>query len=137
MESYLRKVNKLLTEFEHYMIDHVPWEESADANILAKLVSSRNTQLLGLVAFETFLAPSIDEVKVAMEIKENKMWMTPIKEYLTKGTLLKGRNKAWKLLRKVLRYIVQDGILYQRGFSTPLLRCIDKDKAKEILMNVY
>lgn len=61
----------------------------------------------------------------------------PIKEYLTKGTIPKQRNEGQNLLRKVPRYLMLDGILYRRGFSTLLLRCVHKDEAKKILENVH
>lgn len=72
-----------------------------------------------------------------MDLKEKETWITPIKEYLIQETWPKGLSEAQKLLRKVPRYILQDDILYRRGFSAPLLRYMDKDKAKNVFENVH
>lgn len=50
-----------------------------------------------------------------------------------KGILPEGRKEARKLLRKIPRYAVQDGVLYRRGFSAPLLRCVNKAEPRKFL----
>lgn len=79
----------------------------------------------------TLLAPSIKEVECVIEVEEKVTWMTPIKEYLSKWALLKGTNEAQKLLGKVLRYVMQDEILYQMGFQFPYLDVWKKKKQKK------
>ena len=50
--------------------------------------------------------------------------MTPIMEYLTTGRLLEERKDTRKILYQAPRYVIVDGILYRRGHSLPLLRCV-------------
>lgn len=76
------------------MIDHIPREENVDVDMLAKLPSSEETQLLGLVPVEMLSSPSIKEVEAVMELDENESWMTNIKEYLTKVTFPKRRSES-------------------------------------------
>ena len=64
-------------------------------------------------------------------------WMTPILEYLLNGSLPESSKERQKLMRKASRYIVQDGRLYRRGFSMPLLRCVTKEEAKTIMTEVH
>ena len=63
--------------------------------------------------------------------------MTPIRKYLQDGILPDRRDEAKKILRKVPHYTIQEGILYRRGFSSPLLRCVAGREAKEILTNIH
>ena len=69
--------------------------------------------------------------------QEQESWMTPITEYLLNGSLPKNSKERKKLLRKASRYIVQDGQLYRRGFSMPLLRCVSREESKTILAEVH
>ncbi|XP_062103705.1 large ribosomal subunit protein eL21x/eL21w-like [Humulus lupulus] len=56
-------------------------------------------------------------------------WAEPIKRYLEEGTLLVDKKEAQRLVYKAARYTLIDGVLYKRGFSMPLLRCVEKEEA--------
>ena len=60
-------------------------------------------------------------------------WMTPIVQYLKDGQLPEDKRKARLLRLKAARYILYDGQLYKRGFSTPLLKCVDLTEGNYIL----
>ena len=95
---------------------------------------------MGLVPIEVLSAPSTDEMNVdwIMNVsQEQKSWMTPILEYLLNGSLPENSKERQELMRKASRYVVQDGRLYRRGFSMPLLRCVTKEEAKTILTEVH
>ena len=68
---------------------------------------------------------------------EPDSWMTPIKNYILHGTLPEKPKDRRKLLRKSRLYLVQDGHLYRRGYSTPLLRCVTKEESKAILAELH
>ena len=38
---------------------------------------------------------------------------------------------------KAARYILYDGQLYRRGFSTPLLKCVDLEERNYILREIH
>ena len=63
--------------------------------------------------------------------------MAPYLEYLTNGVLPTDRNKAITLQRQAARYILVDGVMYRRGYSMPLLRCVTPEKAKELMKEVH
>ena len=69
--------------------------------------------------------------------QERESWMTPIKEYLLNGSVPESPKERQRLLRKVPRYLIQDGRLYRRGFSMPLLRFVTKEESKAILAEVH
>ncbi|XP_062100157.1 uncharacterized protein LOC133806037 [Humulus lupulus] len=59
--------------------------------------------------------------------------MTPIAAYLEHRILPNYRNESRKLLRKVARYLILDGIMHRRGFSMPLLRCVNQTESGRLL----
>lgn len=60
--------------------------------------------------------------------------MTPIRRYIEQGDLPKDKNKAEMLLRKAPRFVIQNGVLYnKKGFSTSLLRSVEMNEARKIL----
>ena len=63
--------------------------------------------------------------------------MTPIIQYLRDGLLPKDKIKARLLRLKAAQYILYDGKLYRRGFSTPLLKCVDLEKENYILREIH
>lgn len=95
------KVKELLEKFDHYVIENVPREKNAHANILAKLESSREAQQMEVVPIETLTRPSIEEIDCIMEVEEKPSWITPFKEYLVNGVLPKHRKEAHSSLSYV------------------------------------
>jgi len=107
---------------------------------LAKYSSNNEAQMLGSVPVEVLSTPSIDDMDIdwIMNLsQEQESWMTPIEEYLLNGMIPENPRARQKLLRKVPRYVIQDGRLYRHGFSTPLLRCMSKEESKTILAEVH
>ncbi|XP_060969684.1 uncharacterized protein LOC133036924 [Cannabis sativa] len=41
------------------------------------------------------------------------------------------------MTRKAARYIIVEGVMYRRGFSMPLLRCVTKEEVARILSKVH
>lgn len=55
---------ELLNDIKYYMITHIPREENENADLLAKLASSRDVQLMGLILVEVLPIPSINQMDV-------------------------------------------------------------------------
>ena len=64
-----------------------------------------------------------DEVIVGEEEEPN--WMTPYKNFLTQGILPPNENEARCLKKKANYYIILNEKLFKRGWTTPLLKCLD------------
>ena len=58
-------------------------------------------------------------------------------QYLKDGQLPEDKKQARLLGLKVARYILYDGKLYRRGFSTPLLKCVDLTEGNYILPEIH
>lgn len=59
-------------------------------------------------------------------------WKKEILEYLKHEILLADKSKARKFRMQAARYTLVIGELYRRGFSSPLLKCLDRDQANYI-----
>ena len=70
-------------------------------------------------------------------ITSTDTWMAPIIWYLKNGHLPKDKKQAWLLWLKAARYILYDERLYKRGFSTPLLKCVDLTEGNYILQEIH
>jgi hypothetical protein len=64
-------------------------------------------------------------------------WMTSITKYLEGGTLPIDVVEARKLKVRATRFILQQGVLYKRGFSLLYLRCLDKVEAEYVMEEVH
>ena len=63
--------------------------------------------------------------------------MTPIVQYLQDDQLPEDKNKARLLRLKAAKYILYDGQLYRRGFSTSLLKCVDLEEGNYIIREIH
>jgi len=72
----------------------------------------------------------IDEAEV-----ETDNWMTPVIQYLRDDTCKPEQEKAMK--QQCARYTMINEDLYQRGYSTPLLKCITSKRAEYILAEIH
>ncbi|XP_074347130.1 uncharacterized protein LOC141685956 [Apium graveolens] len=137
-ELYLRCTQRLIGKFKEVRLECVRREKKSNADALVKIGSQQETVLLGSIPFETQEIPSIPEVEV-MQVDEalKEIWMTPILAYILKGALLEDKFKAQRLRYQAARYVVYDEVLYKRGFSQPLLRCVDNEEGNYILRELH
>ena len=63
--------------------------------------------------------------------------MTSIIQYLKDSVLLKDKSKARLLRLKAAWYLLYDEKLYRRGFSTPLLKCVDLKEGNYIFREIH
>ncbi|KAL0416693.1 UNVERIFIED_CONTAM: hypothetical protein Slati_3501200 [Sesamum latifolium] len=64
-------------------------------------------------------------------------WTTPIVRFLMEGILPEDSKEAGKIKLSSARFVLIDGNLYKRGFSSPLLKCLNPDKAEYALREVH
>ena len=58
-------------------------------------------------------------------------------KYLQDGDRPKNKDDAKRLQMKAVYYIIYDGKLYRRSFSSPLLLCVDEEKAHYIMRKIH
>ena len=136
MVAYLQKAKDLLSAFSSFKIQQVPREQNTQADALARLASTKDAELLKVIPVEFLSTPSIKSAEPQLTVScvtFPDTWMTSIIQYLKDGHLPEDKKQARSLRLKATRYILYDGRLYRRGFSTPLLKCIDLAEGNYIL----
>lgn len=63
--------------------------------------------------------------------------LTLIVDYLQHDILSDNHKETRKIRIKAPQYTIVWGFLYQKGFMTPLLRCVDKDGDKKVLHETH
>ena len=58
-------------------------------------------------------------------------------EYLTQGILPANRTPAHQLKNLAVRYFLQNGILFKKGYSGDPLRCLGLKEAREVVREVH
>ena len=139
MAAYLQKAKELLGSFSSYTISQISRSQNAIADALAWLASMKEADQLKIVPVETWDSPSIQTkgpqtVNCAMT---KDSWMTLVIQYLKDGVLQEDKKKARMLRLKAAHYTLYDDHLYKRGFSTPLLKCVDLEKGNYILQEIH
>ena len=94
MASYLAKAKEQLSLFSPASIEVIPQNRNSNADALAKLASTRDTNLLDAVSVEFLAKPSIYPQQGIMELTQEPLWMDPIIAYLKTSEQPKDKTKA-------------------------------------------
>ncbi|CAJ2645078.1 unnamed protein product [Trifolium pratense] len=140
LSEYLVLVKEKITKFNSVEILHVPREHNKRADILSKLASTKRKGGNKSVIQEILPRPSIEKPSKVVDINvigDKDCWMTLVYNFLEHGTLPDDQKQAAIVRRRACSYVILDGKLYRRGFSIPLLKCVDEDTADYILREVH
>ncbi|XP_074337673.1 uncharacterized protein LOC141674871 [Apium graveolens] len=133
-ELYLKCAQRIIARFNEVRLELIPCGQNEGADELAKLGSRRESTLLGTVPLDIQRQPSVPEHEVGSLNNElGPTWMTSILAYIREGSLSDEKNEARRIKYKAARYVIYDEILYRRGFSVPLLKCIHGEECNYIL----
>ena len=138
MILYLKKVRELCKKFLRAQVRHVLRVENSRADALGKLATASREDLDRLVPVEHLPEPSVnvDDEEVSPVMSELS-WMDPIWDYLVDGILPSDPKEASKLRTRLAIFPIHRGILYKRGFSTPILKCVGREDANYVLREVH
>ena len=64
-------------------------------------------------------------------------WRTPFMEYLAQGILPTDRTLTHQLKKLMVRYFLQNGILFKKRYSEDPLRCLGPREAREVVKEVH
>ncbi|GKA77232.1 reverse transcriptase domain-containing protein [Tanacetum coccineum] len=88
MIRYLDKTKSLIQGFDRFTIRQVPRGDNKKADALSKIASTSFAHLSKQVLVEILKYKSISEMEISTVIEEqDPTWMTPIIEFISKGTL--------------------------------------------------
>jgi len=134
--AYLAKVKKRSESFKTFEINHVPRSENRQANALSKLASSSLDGHPKSIRWEILHQPTIATEAIAWVDRSNT-WMDPLVSYLRDGTLPLDLKDANRIEKKSQWFMLYEGVLYEKAFAQPLLRCTTPDEGHKILEEIH
>ncbi|XP_062075329.1 uncharacterized protein LOC133779374 [Humulus lupulus] len=135
--AYLERVRGYIGQLEGYGIEQIPIERNTHVDALAKLASTKDADVLESVSVEYLPRPSIIDSDVLMVSIPKESWVDPIIRFLKDGALPTEKKEARRLVYKAAWYTLVDKILYKRGFSMLLLRCVGEEEAMKVLYEIH
>ncbi|XP_072086991.1 uncharacterized protein [Arachis hypogaea] len=102
----------------------------------ALLAGLRLAQSLNITYLQVYCDSQLIVQQVTWQFQEND-WRTSYKRYLQTGDILEGLKDMKTFKRRAASYTLIGHNLYKRGFSQPLLRCVDKEEADIIMDEVH
>ncbi|XP_058766110.1 uncharacterized protein LOC131639642 [Vicia villosa] len=140
LAEYLALVRERLTRFKSAKVKHIPREHNSQADVLSKLASMRKKGGNKSVIQEILPKPNTESpsvLTIVNAIRDASCWMTPVYNYLTSDLLPADPKEASVIRRRACSYVLVENRLYRRGFSIPLLKCIDEGTAPHILREIH
>ncbi|XP_020220424.1 uncharacterized protein LOC109803315 [Cajanus cajan] len=123
-------------QFTKIQVKHTLHGNNERADQLVWLASSRKPGQLRSTIHLELSTPSVTQACIPID-EVPKSWMTELMNFIVSGTELLKPSEAKKLRTQAARYSVISGELYRRGFSTPLLKCIDPQQAEYIMREIH
>lgn len=136
MIQYLNKVREHQSNFDRTAMTKIPREENVQADTLSKMGSGTGPNIQ-TSAYEVVIQtePSITPKLDVMETEEKSTgpeWATDVIRYLRDKSLPKD-----KLLSRKVKYVLIEGVLYRRGYTEPLLKCLTNSEAEYVLKEIH
>jgi len=136
MAAYVQRVREATKLSKHFTITHIPWLENRQADTLSKLASWSDDGKPKNIQWETMTERSID-LHEALWLDRSPTWIEPICAYLTDGMMPSYPKEADKVKKRSNWFILFQGILYERSFARPLLRCVTPEEGRRVLEELY
>jgi len=127
-------VRNLLTKFEEVSFQHVRRENNTRADALSRLATTKQKGVHRSVIHVTLNKPSVS-TEECMTIDTQPNWMTLIKQYLTNGICDPHLEKMMK--QQAARFVLIDQDLYRRGYTRPLLKCLNLDQVTYVMKELH
>ncbi|XP_071727914.1 uncharacterized protein [Rutidosis leptorrhynchoides] len=138
MQKYLKLVQELAVDFDLFQITQVSRTLNKKVDALSKLAALTFSHFKKEIWVKEVKVKSIEEDSVSAAVEEEEQsWMTPIIEFLTKGTLPIDSSEARKIKMKAPMYLLDKEILYRKSFLGPHLRCLNPTQAESIIREVH
>jgi ribonuclease HI len=142
MKKYLAKVQSMQTAFQKFCIKKIPREDNEKADHLAKMASTetveydKNASTIRTLRHSSIFEEASDEPQIS-SIEEASDWRQEIIGYLQEGTLPSEKKSAMQLRMRAGRFTMVNGLLYKRGFTLPLLKCISTKEGNYVLREIH
>jgi hypothetical protein len=138
LAKYLEKVHDLQSCFRTMTVTKIPHEKNVQVDALAR-AGSATDQEIAKMKRQVMVQPnpSIDEgqglMQVGREREPEPEWASDVIRYLRIGGPPSHKEQAHKVRLQAARYTMVDDMLYRRGYSHPLLKCLSAPEAHYVL----
>nr|XP_025635758.1 uncharacterized protein LOC112729828 [Arachis hypogaea] len=117
-------------------------EVNTDSQVVSSQINgdyqTRDPLLQQYLAKEVVKSPSVSTTTNAhLTFSNQGSWTHPILQYLLDGTLPPNPKEGKRIKRAAANYTVVAGQLYKRGFSQPLLKCVEPENTEYILREIH
>lgn len=137
MQRYLQKVRDLTSVLGSFNIQHILRTENTRVDQLSKLATSRMSELPKITVLEYLQTPSTEKPEPTLCIDTEPSWMDELVSYLQNEALPNFELEARRIRRQASRYILYEGKLYRKSFTSPLLRCLHPSEADYTMREVH
>ena len=138
MQEYLAIARALAAKFQYFQICHVPREDNMVPDALSRLTSSSEAPPKPALIGHQFEPSKLDVGATDVNCASTESnWMTPIRAYIQKGKLPDNPLEARKLRIRASKFTILQDILYKKGYSLPLLRCLSPEEANYALREIH
>jgi ribonuclease HI len=142
LQQYLEQLKSLTSKFTKAEFKHVPRDQNERADLLARLASTGKLGNNRTVIQKSVPTPSIGGSYPALPVLPVLPvpagdWYTSLRRHLTTGWLPEDKRESKKVLRHAPWYTMVGETLYKRGFSTPLLKCLEPGKTTYVLTEIH
>lgn len=105
LSKYLQCTLRMTQNFLTFEVLHVPREENARANLLARLANTKGSGLYRMVIQERIETRSF-EIGEVLDLISREGWKDPIIRHLTQDLLPEDEMEAHKIKRKATRFLM-------------------------------
>ncbi|GJS65092.1 reverse transcriptase domain-containing protein [Tanacetum coccineum] len=108
------------------------------ANILSKLATHVFDHLTKEVLVEVLSERLTDRREVSAIVEEDDdNWMTPIIQCLAEGVWPEDKDKRRSLRMKTNQYVLEEGVLFNKGYPVPMLRCVGPSQVDYVIKEIH
>jgi hypothetical protein len=136
MKKYLAKVQGMQSSFQKFNITKIPRKDNKKADHLARMASAeergveKDKENIRSLRHSSISEDASDIVSSVEEVSD---WRSEIIKYLENGFLRSEKKSIMQLRMKAGRFTMVNGMLYKRGFTLPLLKCVSPEEGNFIL----
>jgi ribonuclease HI len=141
MARYLDQVRHFQSYFERVVITKIPRNENIRADEFFTIASGTDEEIEAsrrqiIVLTEPSITPKANVMEADPTPNEPE-WTMEIIQFLRNGLLPEDKVAARKVKIQATRFCLLREVLYKRGYSEPLLKCLSKTEADYILKEIH
>ncbi|XP_072066740.1 uncharacterized protein [Arachis hypogaea] len=127
LEKYFIMVKELISRFNSFEITHIAQEHNTRADALSNLATTKKHMNESIISQLITVEPSFGN-KSGLSVSQVQDWRTQYRMYLQTGSIPIGVTNPTIFKRRVASFTMAGDELYKRGFSQPLLSCLDEEE---------